>query len=122
MQDKLSQAEHLHTVAEMRATELKELVDTLALDDQDLIKSKYIKAQRNAIALKSNEIVLIRRHSAMANTENHLRKENSTLQADIRGLDKTAKETILRLLVQKTDTAKKIDQLLAKIDGNFPYD
>lgn len=117
MQERLNQAEHLKQVAEMKTNELAELVDTISNDDQNELSKKYTTAKRNLIALKSNEMLLIRRHSAMANTENHLRKENSTLQADIRVLDKTAKETLLRLLVEKTESSRKTEELLRRLDG-----
>jgi hypothetical protein len=100
----------------MQSKEYQNIIVTLERG-MDEVQRGYINSQRAVITLKTNEFNLVRRHSAMLEVETHLRKENSTLKADLRDLDKTARETISRLLRAKNEALFKVDNLLKKLDG-----
>ena len=116
MQEKLVQAENARDIAEIKRKECDVIIDTIQNEPNE-IQRKFILAQRTVASLKANELILVRRHSAMQDIENHLRKENAVINADLIALDKTARETIMRLLITKSELTKKNETLLSKIDG-----
>lgn len=116
MEEKKSLSENARHLSEMQSKEFQNIIITLERG-MDEVQRAYINSQRAVITLKTNEFNLVRRHSAMLEVETHLRKENSTLKADLRDLDKTARETISRLLRGKNEALFKVDSLLKKLDG-----
>ncbi len=116
MEEKKNSAENARHLAEMQSKEYQNIIVTLERG-MDEVQRGYSNSQRAVITLKTNEFNLVRRHSAMLEVETHLRKENSTLKADLRDLDKTARETISRLLRAKNVALFKVDNLLKKLDG-----
>ncbi|KAJ3218623.1 hypothetical protein HK099_004994 [Clydaea vesicula] len=119
MQDMTNEAEHQKEIAQMKAKELEHMVENLKAGPEEISRN-YIVVHRNFIALKANEAVLIRRHKALTEVESHLRKHNSSLQADVLALDKSAKETIMRLIVKKKELEVKVEVLLRKLDESVP--
>nr|KAJ3422939.1 hypothetical protein HK105_005441 [Polyrhizophydium stewartii] len=116
----LGEANQRADLAQHKARELESLVAHLENMAGDDARRFGVEAGRKLVVLQVNEKTLSRRYTALAEVEQLLRKENARLRDDITGIDRSARETILRLHRRKREDEARIESLESMLADSVP--
>eukprot|EP00842_Homolaphlyctis_polyrhiza_P002585 jgi/Hompol1/3327/HPOL_003201-RA len=113
------EAESRLEAAQVRISALETLTATTEKSADD-IQRATIEAHRKLVVMQVNERMLTRRYLALTDVEQLLRKEHRRVKEDMIGMDKAARETILRLHRQRNEALDKVQHLQQQLSESVP--